>query len=201
MKTFLIASKNKGKIKEFSRILAPLGIKIVTESDANITLDDIEETGLTFYENARAKALAACKRSGLPSIADDSGLVVKALNGAPGVFSARFAGEGASDDDNINLLLKKMEHVPDNERDAKFVCVICCVFPDGREIAVEGECHGTIAREKRGRGGFGYDPVFITSQNKSFAQLNDSEKDAISHRGKALRKLAQTLKYEIKEGK
>ncbi len=190
---FLAATKNKDKLTEISRILSPLGIKVVNEYDLGVTLNEVEETGSTFLENARLKAVAACKQSGLPAIADDSGLEVDTLNGAPGIMSARYAGEKATDLDKIHLLLKNLKDVPDGSRGARFVCHICCAFPDGSEITAFGECKGTISREIKGTNGFGYDPVFLVDGQRSFAELSDQEKDEISHRGKALRQLAQKL--------
>lgn len=190
---FLAATKNKDKLVEISRILAPLGINVVTDSHINISLEEVEETGTTFLQNARLKAVAACKQSGLPAIADDSGLEVDALNGAPGIHSARYAGENATDLDKIKLLLENLKGVPKKLRTARFVCYVCCAFPDGSEVTAFGECKGTIAREIKGTGGFGYDPVFLVDDKRSFAELNDEEKDKISHRGKALRQLAQKL--------
>ena len=192
MAVFVIATHNSGKLKELQRILAPLRIDAVTAQ-----LDEVEETGTTFAENAFLKADAACRQTGMPAVADDSGLMVDALNGEPGVYSARYAGEGASDADRIHKLLTNMEHVPQEKRTAKFVSAICCVFPDGRRIDVQGECPGMIAFEPHGNGGFGYDPVFLVN-GKSFAELSASEKDAVSHRGRALRALAEQLE-EIKE--
>lgn len=192
MAVFVIATHNPGKLKELQRILAPLHIDAVTAQ-----LDEVEETGTTFAENAFLKADAACRQTGMPAVADDSGLMADALNGEPGVYSARYAGEGASDADRIHKLLKNMEHVPQEKRTAKFVSAICCVFPDGKHIDVQGECPGMIAFEPHGNGGFGYDPVFLVN-GKSFAELGASEKDAVSHRGRALRALAERLE-EIKE--
>lgn len=190
---FLAATKNKGKLIEISRILSPLGINVVIDKDIDISLNEVEETGDTFLQNARLKAVAACRQSGLPAIADDSGLEVDALNGAPGIHSARYAGENATDLDKIKLLLENLKDVPEELRSARFVCYICCAFPDGSEITAFGECKGTIAREIKGAGGFGYDPVFLVDRKRSFAELSDEEKDKISHRGAALRQLAQKL--------
>ena len=189
---FIIATKNKKKLAELGRILAPLGIEAVTDDMIGITLSDVEETGKTFEDNARLKAVAACRESGLAAIADDSGLCVDALGGAPGIYSARYGGAHGDDSANNALLLKNMANVPDENRVARFVCVICCVFPDGREITVRGECEGKIAREACGDRGFGYDPLFICD-GKCFGTMNADEKDKISHRGKALRLLAKKL--------
>ena len=189
---FIIATHNHKKLAELRRILEPLSIDAVTAEEAGFVLDDVEETGKTFEENAELKAHAACKETGLPSIGDDSGLMVDALGGAPGVYSARYAGEHGNDGANIKKLLKNLENVPDEKRTAKFVCTVCCVFPDGREFTVRGECKGKIAGETHGSGGFGYDPVFMYGE-KSFAELSAEEKDKVSHRGTALRLLAEKL--------
>ena len=185
---FIIATHNKNKIKEFKRIFEPLPVNIVTA-----VLSEVEETGSTFSENAFLKANSACRETGKPAIADDSGLMVEALGGAPGVYSARYAGEGASSADCIKKLLENLKGVPKEKRGAKFVCSICCVFPDGRKITTQGECMGEIAFSEKGNDGFGYDPVFLVGE-KTFAQLTHEEKDKISHRGKALRAFAAKLK-------
>lgn len=184
---YVIATHNKHKVEEFHRILSPLGIEAVTAD-----LEDVEETGTTFAENAELKARAACEETGLPAIADDSGLMVDVLNGEPGVYSARYAGEGAGDLACIQKLLKNMEHIPPEQRTAKFVCAICCIYPDGKKIEVQGECPGHIAFEMHGDNGFGYDPVFLVGE-KSFAELDGAPKDKISHRGNALRLLVKEL--------
>ena len=197
---YLIATKNMKKRDELQRILAPLGIQAVLAEELGFDLTDVEETGDTFEANALLKAKSGCAESGLPCIADDSGLAVDALDGAPGVFSARYAGEHGNDTLNNEKLLKKLENLPAEKRAARFVCAACCVYPDGREITVRGECLGTIAFESAGSGGFGYDPLFLpvemndkTGVQRTMAQLNSAEKDEISHRGKALRQLAQLI--------
>ncbi len=196
MKSFIIASNNPHKVEELDRILNPLGIKSVTAKDAGINLSEVEETGETFAENARLKAQAAYKISGMPAVADDSGLMVDALGGAPGVYSARYAGENATDADRISKLLTELKDVPENERTAAFVSSICCILEDGSMIEVSGRCNGKIAFEPVGEGGFGYDPVFVVADGRSFAQLTAEEKDKISHRGNALRALkAELEKY------
>lgn len=192
----LIATHNKKKKAELQRILLPLGIEIVTTDDIGISLTDVEETGTTFEENSFLKSDSGCKESGLPCIADDSGLAVDALGGAPGVYSARYAGEHGNDEKNIDKLLEALKDVPDEKRTAKFVCAVTCVFPDGKVIRTRGECHGVIAHERIGYGGFGYDPVFLCGE-KSFGELTSEEKDAVSHRGKALRMLVQELEKNI----
>ncbi len=193
MDIVLIASHNAHKIKEISRILLPLGYEVKTDTDLGIALDEVEETGETFMENAMLKARAGCKQSGYPCIADDSGLCVDALGGEPGVYSARYSGKG--NDGNNALLLSKLEGVPAEKRTARFVCTICLTFPDGREITAEGKCEGYIGFEKRGNGGFGYDPLFMVG-DISFAEMSDAEKDAISHRGNALKAFSEKFKTE-----
>jgi len=192
MTTFVIATHNRNKLKELQRILAPLNIDVTTAP-----LDEVEETGTTFAENAFLKAEAACRQTGLPAVADDSGLMVDALNGEPGVYSARYAGEDASDLDRIHKLLENLKDVPQEKRTAKFVSAVCCVYPNGKRIDVQGECPGTIAFAPQGNGGFGYDPIFLVGK-KSFGELSAEEKDSISHRGRALAKLAAKLQT-IKE--
>lgn len=197
MKTFIIASNNKNKAAELDRILNPLGIKAVTAREVGVDLGDVEETGSTFAENALIKAKAAFEKTGMPCVADDSGLAVDALNGEPGVYSARYAGENATDEDRINKLLKNLEGVPEEKRTAHFVCSVCCIIDNDTVITAEGACDGFIAKEPVGNDGFGYDPVFITDGSKSFAQLTPDEKDAVSHRGRALRQLYSELSKVI----
>lgn len=192
-KVFLIASHNMKKRDELCRILSPLGIEIKTAEQAGVTLTDVDETGETFYENALLKAQSGCRESGMPCVADDSGLAVDYLAGAPGVYSARFAGEHGNDEKNNAKLLKLLSDVPLEERTARFVSVVCCVFPNGDIISARGECEGYIGFEKKGNGGFGYDPIFMVG-DKSFAELTPEEKDALSHRGKALNLLSEKLK-------
>lgn len=189
----LIATHNKHKLTEMERILAPMGYEVVTDTDIGISLTDVEETGTTFIENARIKAESGCKESGLICIADDSGLCVDALDGAPGVYSARYSGEHGNDEANIIKLLEELKDVPDEKRTAHFQCSICVSFPDGSEITAHGKCEGKIGYEKRGENGFGYDPVFMVG-DKSFAELTSAEKDAISHRGNALMALREKFK-------
>ena len=192
----LIATHNKNKISELQRILLPLGIELVTDRDLGIELTEVEETGTTFEENSFIKSESGCKESGLPCIADDSGLAVDYLDGAPGVYSARYSGEHGNDEMNIDKLLYELHDVPDEKRTARFVCAATCVFPDGRKISVSGECEGVIAHERHGNGGFGYDPIFMVG-GKSFGEATAEEKDSLSHRGKAFRKLAQELEKII----
>lgn len=189
---FILATHNKKKCAEMQRILAPLGVEVLTAEMAGIELTDVEETGTTFEENAFLKADGGCKESGMPCIADDSGLCVDALGGEPGVYSARYSGEHGDDEANIIKLLQNMKDVPDEKRTARFVSSICVCFPDSRTLSIEGKCEGKIGYEKIGNGGFGYDPVFMVGE-KSFAELTSDEKDAISHRGNALRELVRVL--------
>ena len=180
----VLASKNKKKLAEMNAILSQLGIEVCSEAEAGVDID-VEETGTTFEENSLLKAQAVMEASGLPAIADDSGLCVTCLNGAPGVYSARYGGEGLDDVGRYQLLLANMRGQLD--RSAKFVSVITCCFPNGDVITARGECPGTIAFAPMGEGGFGYDPVFfLPGLKKTFAQLGSEEKNAISHRGKAL---------------
>ena len=185
---FAIATHNLHKLEELKRILQPLGVDVVPAE-----YNDVEETGTTFAENALLKAEAACKAMGIPAVADDSGLSVDALNGEPGVYSARWAGENATDKERYEKLLDKMKDVPKGKRSAKFVSAVCCAFPDGRKVEALGECPGEIAFAPAGEDGFGYDPVFLVG-DKTYAQMTPEEKDAVSHRGKALRMFVEYLK-------
>lgn len=192
-KEFLIATHNMKKRDELYRILSPLGIDVKTADQLGIEITDVDETGETFYENALLKAQSGCRESGMPCVADDSGLAVDYLVGAPGVYSARFAGEHDNDEKNNQKLLKLLTDVEVPERTARFVSVVCCVFPNGDIISARGECEGYIGFEPKGNGGFGYDPLFMVG-DKSFAELTPEEKDALSHRGNALRLLSEKLK-------
>lgn len=179
----VLASKNEKKLKEMQDILSHMGVEVCLESAVGVDVD-VEETGTTFEENSLLKAKAVMEASGLPAIADDSGLCVDALGGAPGVYSARYGGPGLDDTGRYKLLLENMKGQP---RAAKFVSVITCCFPNGDVLTARGECPGTIAFAPMGEGGFGYDPVFfVPGLKKTFAQLTAEEKNAISHRGKAL---------------
>lgn len=195
MDKFIVASHNKKKLKELTRILEPMGFSVVCPADIEGGVPDVEENGTTFEENALLKARSACESTGLPAVADDSGLCVDALDGAPGIYSARFAGTG-DDEDNNDLLLEKLKNVSDEKRTASFVSSIACVFPDGREFTVRGECFGKIAFERQGNGGFGYDPLFITEYG-CFGTMTPEEKDKVSHRAKAIEKFAVKLKEYI----
>ena len=183
---FLIATHNMKKRAELERILKPIGVRVLLAEEAGVELTDVEETGVTFEENAFLKADSGCKESGMPCIADDSGLAVDALDGAPGVYSARY-GHKASDKERTAYLLENMKDVPEERRGAKFVCVITCLFPDGRKIVARGECPGVIARAPHGENGFGYDPVFYLPElGMTYAELPSEQKNAISHRARAL---------------
>lgn len=187
----VLASKNPKKLAEMQEILSALGVEVILESDAGVDVD-VEETGTTFAENAALKARAVCAASGLPAIADDSGLCVDALNGAPGVYSARYGGGELDDAGRCSLLLQNMRGQMD--RRCGFVSSICCVFPNGDELTARGECRGTLAYAPRGDNGFGYDPIFFVPElKKTFAQLTAEEKNEISHRGKALREFKEIL--------
>lgn len=188
----IIATHNKHKLQEMSRILSPMGYEVVTDRDLGIELTDAEENGETFLDNARIKAESGCRESGLPCIADDSGLCVDALGGAPGVFSARYSGVHGDDDGNNRKLLKELEGVSTEKRTAHFACAICVSFPDGSEITATGKCEGYIGYEKKGENGFGYDPLFMVGE-RSLAEMTAKEKDAISHRGNALKELQKIL--------
>ena len=183
---FILASNNKGKLREMKAILSEFGADVLSQSEAGLILE-AEETGATFEENALIKARAACKALNEPAIADDSGLAVEALGGAPGVYSARYGGEACQNDtERVHLLLKNLES--EENRNASFVSCIACVFPNGDVITARGECEGVIALAPRGERGFGYDPVFeIPAIGKTMAELSDVEKNAVSHRGRALK--------------
>ncbi len=189
----VMASGNAGKLREIERILAALDITVISQAD--LAVSDAIETGDTFVENALIKARHAVDATGLPAIADDSGLAVDALDGGPGVYSARYSGPGASDDSNIDKLLQELQGVDDANRGAAFHCAACFVKPDdGDPVIGEGEWHGAILRERRGEGGFGYDPVFLDPESGlSAAELDSDQKNQRSHRGKALANLVQQM--------
>lgn len=194
MKKFVVATNNKNKLIELSRILQPLGIDVLTAKDVNIDLSSVEENGLTFSENAFIKAKAAFDmlNGEYCVVADDSGLCVDALDGAPGIYSARYGGNGATDADKISKLLDELNDVPKSKRQAHFTCSICAIIDDGTVIYSDGYCYGEIGFTPIGDSGFGYDPIFMVDE-KSFAQLTDEEKDKYSHRGNALRKFRDDL--------
>ena len=194
---FVLATHNPGKLKEMSDILARFGVEVVSPGDLGITVD-VEETGTTFAENAMLKAKAICAAAKLPAIADDSGLCVDALNGGPGVYSARYGGEGLDDKGRYTLLLNNMRG--QTTRAAHFTCSIACAFPNGDTLTAEGRCDGTIAFAPMGEGGFGYDPVFFVPEKaKTFGQLTAEEKSAISHRGRALESFVGKLETYLKK--
>ena len=189
----ILASKNPHKLTELSAILSQHGFEIALESEYGLDID-VDETGTTFEENSLLKAEAVMKASGLPVLADDSGLMVDALDGAPGVYSARY-GHKSSDGERTAFLLENMKDVPDEKRTAKFVCVITCLWPDGRKIVARGECPGVITREVHGENGFGYDPVFYLPElGMTYAELPSEQKNAISHRARALQEVCR--KYQ-----
>lgn len=192
MKQVVIATKNKGKAKDFEAIFAPLGYEVLTLFDVAPDMD-IAETGTTFEENAILKAEAVAKRLNTYVIADDSGLEIDALNGEPGVYSARYAGDH-NDAANISKVLKKLEGIPEEKRTARFCCCLAITGPSHKTETVFGTCEGIILTEKRGTQGFGYDPIFyVPSMKKTMAEMTAEEKGSISHRGNALRKLAEQL--------
>ena len=191
----VLASKNPHKLVEISKITEKFGFDLVLQSELGVDID-VEETGTTFEENSFLKADAVMKATGLPALADDSGIAVDALNGEPGVYSARYGFDDSLDDrGRLNLLLKNMENVPDDERQAQFVCVITMVTPDGKTIQARGEVHGMLTRAPRGENGFGYDPIFYYPPlGMTTAELDPEVKNEISHRGNALRVLNEKLK-------
>lgn len=189
----LVASNNKSKIKELNAILGELGVECVSLSDMGINAD-VEETGSTFFENAKIKAEAFYKIAKIPTISDDSGLEVDALNGEPGVFSARYAGEHGNDEKNNQKLLENIKNVPEDKRTARFKSVVCLILDENNFISAEGSVEGIILNEARGQNGFGYDPLFFSPKlNKTFAEATAEEKNAISHRGNAIRSLKKKL--------
>ena len=195
----VLASKNAKKMVEMSDILSHLGVEVCGQAEAGVDVDvEVEETGTTFEENSLLKAKAVMEASGLPAVADDSGLCVDCLNGAPGVYSARYGGEGLDDAARYRLLLENMRG--QMTRAAKFVSVITCCFPNGDVLTARGECPGTIAYAPMGEGGFGYDPVFLVPEKgKTFGQLTAEEKSAISHRGRALAAFTEKLGTYLKK--
>ena len=190
----ILATNNQHKLTEFRRVLDPLGVTVMSQKEAGISID-VEETGKTFEENAKLKPDAIYQLTGLPTVADDSGLEVDILDNAPGVYTARYAGENATDADRYNKLLGEMKAVKDADRTARFVCVLHYIDSDGVGHSMRGECFGKIGYEPKGENGFGYDPVFMVG-NKSFSELLPEEKDAVSHRGKALQMLADLIQKQ-----
>ncbi len=191
----VLASKNPHKLVEIKQITDKFGFDLMLQSELGVDID-VEETGTTFEENSLLKAKAVMEATGLPALADDSGISVDALNGEPGVYSARYGFDESLDDwGRMMLLLKNTEHVPDGQRQAKFVCVISFVTPDGKTIQARGEIHGELTREPRGENGFGYDPIFYYPPfGQTTAEISAEQKNAVSHRGNALRILNEKLK-------
>ncbi|HLS66290.1 MAG TPA: XTP/dITP diphosphatase [Pseudogracilibacillus sp.] len=197
MKEVIVATKNEGKVREFRALLDTFGIRCTSLRDVKLHNVTIEETGETFRENALIKAETIAKAKGIPVLADDSGLVVDALGGKPGVYSARYAGSDATDEENNEKLLRHLEGVPEEKRSARFVCAIAFVIPGNEPIFTEGTCEGTIAEQIVGTGGFGYDPLFIPrGYDKTMAELGEAEKNNISHRFHALKQLEAILKRD-----
>ncbi len=198
MKNFVVASKNKGKLKEIKEILKDFPFNVLSMKEVGINFD-IEENGTTFTENALIKAREISSLTGEIVMADDSGLEVEFLNGAPGIYSSRFAGEGATDKARVERLLHIMDGVPFEKRKARFVCAIAVVFPNGDEITVSGDCEGYINEKPVGENGFGYDPIFFMPEyNITTAEMDPEEKHRISHRGKALRAMIKELEKEYR---
>jgi len=191
----VLASKNKHKLVEISQITEKFGFELVLQSELGVDID-VEETGTTFEENSFLKAEAVMKATGLPALADDSGIAVDALNGEPGIYSARYGFDDSLDDwGRLELLLKNTEHVPDGQRQAQFVCVITMVTPDGEVIQARGEIHGELLRAPVGKNGFGYDPIFYyPPMGMSTAEMSPEDKNQVSHRGNALKVLNEKLK-------
>ncbi|SEQ36404.1 XTP/dITP diphosphohydrolase [Rosenbergiella nectarea] len=191
----VLATGNAGKVSELAELLRDFGLTITAQTELGV--GSVEETGLTFIENALIKARHAARVTGLPAIADDSGLAVDALQGAPGIYSARYAGEAACDNDNLNKLLTAMQEVPDAQRQAAFHCVLVYLThaDDPTPIVCYGRWPGMIARQPSGQGGFGYDPIFyVPEQQKCAAEMSKAEKSALSHRGQALQQLMEALR-------
>ena len=191
----VLASKNQHKLEEISKITEKFGMELVLQSELGIDID-VEENGSTFEENSFIKAEAVMKATGLPAMADDSGIAVDALNGEPGIYSARYGFDPTLDDwGRLQLLLKNMENVPDGQRQAKFVCVITLVTPEGQTIQARGEIHGELLREARGTNGFGYDPIFYYPPfGKTTAEMSAGDKNRVSHRANALNVFYEKLK-------
>lgn len=194
----VLASNNPGKLREIREIMACSGIEVLSQREAGCDFE-AEETGTTFDENARIKAMAAMRATGLPAVADDSGLEVNAMGGAPGIYSSRYCGDRTYAE-TCRDIITKIEGCPD--RGARYCCAVVCCFPDGREIHCFATTQGQIAHALRGTGGFGYDPMFLLPDGRTMAELTDDEKNAISHRGRAFRQLMEKLKdgeYDVKQ--
>ena len=194
MSTLVLATRNRGKIAEMQRLLDSFSLSIAVRSSSEFEVDDVEETGDTFEENALIKATTIARVTGLPAIADDSGLCIDALGGAPGIYSARWAGTHGDDLANIRKVLEQLSNVPSSKRSARFICVIALALPDGRSEVVRGELPGEIRRESAGSNGFGYDPIFQpTGFLQTLAEMTPEAKDEISHRARALREIAPKI--------
>jgi XTP/dITP diphosphohydrolase len=192
-KQIVLATRNRGKITELKALMQDFGIEVLSVADME-GVPEVEEDATTFLENSLKKAREISTATGIMALADDSGLVVDALNGAPGVYSARYAGDDATDEQNYLKLLDEIKDIPDGERTARFKCVMVLYHPSGQWISAEGACEGIISHEPTGSQGFGYDPVFFVPElGRSMAQLSSEEKNAISHRGNALKKLREML--------
>ena len=192
---FVLASNNAGKRDEIMQILSSCDMEIITAKEAGFGSIDPEENGETFAQNAEIKARAFCELTNMPCIADDSGLCVDAMNGGPGVHTARYAGDHDFES-GIERMLAELDGVPAEKRTARFVCSICCVWPDGRKVTAEGVCEGFIAERRMGDGGFGFDPIFLLPDGRCFAAIPAEDKNAVSHRGKALEELLEKLSRE-----
>ncbi|NSW90859.1 MAG: XTP/dITP diphosphatase [Firmicutes bacterium] len=197
MKNLIVATKNKGKYQEIKEILADIPFNVISMGELNLDID-IEETGKTFEENALIKARKVCKLTGEIVIADDSGLEVDYLDGAPGIYSSRFGGENATDEEKNRKLLKMLEGVPFEKRKARFVCAIAVVYPEGKHFIVKGICDGYIGFKPEGNNGFGYDPLFyLPEYGMTTAQMEPKEKHKVSHRGKALKLMVEEFRKEL----
>lgn len=192
----ILATNNKGKIAEMKQKLSTYSIDVISQKDAGLDIE-IEETGETFEENAVLKAEVVYKETGSAVIADDSGLMIDALDGQPGVFSHRFVGPNATDEDRINKILDLMNGIPESKRTARFKCVICYIDNNGKKNIFEGTVEGKIGFEPRGNNGFGYDPIFVLANGKTFAEITAEEKNQISHRGKAISELMEYIKNDF----
>ena len=198
----ILASQNRHKLYEIQTILSRYGMEVILQSDLNLDIE-VDETGTTFEENSMLKAKAVMEATGLPAVADDSGLCVDVLDGAPGVYSARYGGpEYVTDLDRLNLLLYEMRGIRSEERTARYVCVITLLMPDGEAIVTRGTCEGMILSEPHGTGGFGYDPIFyIPKEGMTFAEMGIERKNQISHRANALKMLCRKLDERSEGGK
>lgn len=193
---FVIATHNNHKVTEFKRILEPLGVEVISQKDAGFDVEVVED-GTTFAENAKLKALSVSRAGNCVAIADDSGICIDAFDGGPGIYSSRFLGEDTPYTEKNAIILDRLKDVPDEKRTARYVCAICCIFPNGDVIETEGRCEGKMGYESKGGNGFGYDPIFMVD-DRSLAEISDAEKDEISHRGVALKKFVEELKSYLK---